>query len=153
MLRISEQPRWVLFKMFWLKQILIACYSISTPIDQRGGVIITIHVYNQSTKNPYFWLYFLFGSSPESPTQCSVTGTEQRRGLFHNVLLTGPELQLCSQAAQLPRLPCVMLQSPAGNARILTVGRGQSEPRELWQPAALSAAAKDGEKKKKSTEA
>lgn len=72
-------------------------------------------------------------------TSCSVTSTEQRRGLFPNVLLISTELQLHSHAAQ---LPCVMLQSPACNAGILTVGCGQSEPRELWQPAALSAAIK-----------
>lgn len=79
-------------------------------------------------------------------TYCSVTSSEQRRGLFDNALLISPELQLYLQAAQLPRLPCVMLQNPAGSAGILAVGCGQSEPRELWQPAALSGAAK---KKKK----
>lgn len=35
------------------------------------------------------------------------------------------------------------------NAGILAVGYGQSEPRELWQPAALSAAEKKAKKKKK----
>lgn len=41
---------------------------------------------------------------------CSVTSNEQRRGLFDNVLLNSPELQLPSQTAKLPWLPCVLLE-------------------------------------------
>lgn len=130
-----------IFSMSWLKHILTSCQRIFTTIDRNQCSYPNLY---QSIKNPY--MSFSPPHCESKTTSCSVTHCEQRRGLFHNALLISTELQLCTEAAQLPQLLCVMLQSPACNACILTIGCGQSEARELWQPAALSATV--GKKKK-----
>lgn len=75
-------------------------------------------------------------------SHCSVTSSEQRRGLL------ALELRLSSPTAQRLRFPCVNLLSPSGKAGILAVGCGQLELRELWQPAARPATASTATKKK-----
>lgn len=115
-----------IFHISWLKHILTACKMIFTTID--GNQFSYTNLY-QSIKNPY--MSFSPPHCESKATSCSVTRCEQRRGLFHNALLISTELRLHSEAAQLPQLLCVMLQSPACKACILAMGCGQSEAREL----------------------
>lgn len=103
MLHISEQPWWDLFNMSWLRQIsepARASSQLSTSKAVLSSQFMSkinlpkIHTLRYIPVLLFTWASF----RSKQQTYCSVTSTEQRRGLFHNVLHISPELQLHSQA-------------------------------------------------------